>query len=204
MKTVTKQASDSYRDRGSKFIGYLFPAEDEEQFENSLDKVRSKYPDATHHCYAYRLYPNQPKEFAQDDGEPSGTAGLPILNQLKSAELINVGLIVVRYYGGTKLGKSGLINAYGYTAELCISKAVFGRIIPTKNLSIIYPYERQNEIERLKTTFDLIELDSEYLAEVTLTMACPIAKSTRLIEKLENLAHLDIRFEILGDDFVTH
>ncbi|MDR8391742.1 YigZ family protein [Aliifodinibius sp. S!AR15-10] len=203
MYTINKEVSASYRDNGSKFIGYLFPALNTDLFDKKLEVIKSQYHDATHHCYAYRIDPTNIQEFAQDDGEPGGTAGLPILNRLKSAEIVNGGLIVVRYYGGTKLGKSGLIEAYGYTAKLSIEKADLQSIVPTVNMKITYPYNRQNEIDQLKSTFSLKEMESEYLADVTLTLACPKSDAQRMIDKLDRLEHLGITYENLGESFVT-
>jgi uncharacterized YigZ family protein len=99
-----------YRVKGSRFYGYVFPIESEIQFREVLSNYRQKYHDATHHCWAYR-YCNTKDivEYYSDDGEPSGTAGLPITNVLKSVGLTQIGAVVIRYYGGTNLGKSGLI-----------------------------------------------------------------------------------------------
>jgi uncharacterized YigZ family protein len=123
LHTVNKPYHAEYRVKGSKFPSYIYPAEDRDDVNTVLTNLKSEHPAATHHCYAYRLHPNNVIEFDQDDGEPGSTAGLPILGSLRSNELINVLLVVVRYYGGTKLGKSGLIEAYGHTADLCIQKA---------------------------------------------------------------------------------
>lgn len=203
MKTVRKQTNVSLREKGSKFIGFLFQAGSTGEFEELLGRIESKYPDATHHCYAYRIDPVDLSEFAQDDGEPGGTAGLPILNRLKSHDIVNAGLVVVRYYGGTNLGKSGLIRMYGETAERCLEKAEFSEITQTLNLRIIYPYNRQNQIDRLRSDFGLIELDSEYLEEVTLRLACPIENAEQLKAALDRMEHLEIRYEILGKNFIT-
>ncbi|MFH5831575.1 IMPACT family protein [Halalkalibaculum sp. DA3122] len=204
MKTVAKQTTASFREKGSKFIGHLFPSETKDEFSRQLSGITSRYPDATHHCYAYRVDPTDPQEFAQDDGEPRGTAGLPILNQLKSAELVNAGLVVVRYYGGTNLGTSGLIEAYGHTARCCAEKADLFTLIPTLNIELRYPYHRQNEIDQLASSFDLTELDATYLAAVTLVLASPLDKSDQLTRKLDKMVHLEIQYEILGESFVIH
>lgn len=202
MKTTHTDTSGTYREKGSKFIGYLRKAERIERFEQALERIKSDYPDATHHCYAYRIDPTDLHEFAQDDGEPGGTAGLPILNALKSFEAVNCGIIVVRYYGGTNLGKSGLIRAYGHTARLCLEKAELTEIVRTRNLELRYPYSRQNQVDRLSSVFGLRELDAEYLEEVSLTLACPADRAPRLFEELDRLSHLEIRYERLGEHFI--
>jgi len=203
LKTVKETTAEKFRDRGSKFIGYLFPAGSVEQFEKELNRIKSKFPDATHHCYAWRINPNAIEEFAQDDGEPSGTAGLPILNQLKSFELVNCGCVVIRYFGGTKLGKSGLIQAYGNTTKLCIDQVTLLTIIPTINFRIIYPYNQQNQIDQLKNHFDLKELEAEYLEEVTLELACRAEQANEFTAQLGKLEHHGIKSEQTGLGFVT-
>lgn len=110
----------------SKFIAFFFPCTSESGFKEQLQTIKSKHPKATHHCYAY-LFSNPTLERANDDGEPSGSAGFPILGQLKSHRLINVACVVVRYYGGTKLGVSGLIAAYKKVSLECIT---LGEVIP--------------------------------------------------------------------------
>lgn len=203
LKTVAKHTTESYRERGSKFIGHLFPAGSIDIFENQLKHIRSKYPDATHHCYAYRINPNDLQEFSQDDGEPGGTAGLPILNKLRFFEMVNVAVIVARYFGGTKLGKSGLIGAYGLTTQLCLEKAELSEVVRTWNFKVSYPYNRQNQIDRLIATYGLIEIDAEYLEEVSLTLACPSALSEGIVKEFKQLKHLGIHYHKIGEDILT-
>lgn len=202
LKTITKIYDSSFRERGSKFIGYLFPAASEEEFQDELDALKSKYPDATHHCWAWRLNPGQPKEFSSDDGEPSGTAGLPILNQLKSFEVVNVGMVVIRYYGGTKLGKSGLIEAYGRGAELCLESAKLISIKPVQLFEIRYGYPEENVIQKLKNDYDLKVLESEYLEDIKLKVACSLKSSNTFEENLAGLEHLGIYFNNLEKSFI--
>ena len=203
MKTVLNQPSVSFREKGSKFIGYLFPAPSVASFEDELTQIKSKHPDATHHCYAWRMDPTNIEEFAQDDGEPSGTAGLPILNQLKSFDMVNAGCVVVRYYGGTNLGKSGLIQAYGHAAQLCLEAAELATLIATQNFEICYPYAAQSRIDKLKSRFDLKEITAEYLEEVTLEIACRSEQADQFWEVLQNLKHRGIVADQLGSSFVT-
>lgn len=203
MYTITQKTQNSFREKGSKFIGHLFPISSKEDFEYKLDEIKSKYPDATHHCYAWRSNPTNIEEFSQDDGEPGGTAGKPILNKLKSYEMVNCGCIVVRYYGGTNLGTSGLIQAYGRSAELCLEKAERSTIIPTENVEITYPYNQQKEIDQLKSRFDLKEIDAQYLEKVTIKMACRSDQAEPFWDALEKLEHTGVTSERLGSGYVT-
>ncbi|MEX0723215.1 MAG: YigZ family protein [Gracilimonas sp.] len=202
MKTTNKFYESSFRERGSKFMGYLFPSESEEDFQEELDKLRSKYPDATHHCWAWRLNPAQPKEFSSDDGEPSGTAGLPILNQLKSFDVLNAGIVVIRYYGGTKLGKSGLIEAYGLAAQQCLEKANLISIKPVQLFEIRYPYPQENIIQKLKNNYELKILESNYMEDITLKVACPKDSSAKFKNEVLGLEHLDIEFKKLKESHI--
>lgn len=122
-KTLGSSGESLFKDRGSKFFGYVFPVHHEEEFKEKLEEIKSEHHQARHHCYAYRLDPDELRYRANDDGEPSHSAGTPILHALQSSELIDVGAIVVRYFGGTKLGVSGLINAYRSAAEEAIQTA---------------------------------------------------------------------------------
>ncbi|HBX66135.1 MAG TPA: hypothetical protein DEG32_08245 [Balneolaceae bacterium] len=203
MFTIKKSYESSFRERGSKLLGYLFPADSEEAFAAELDKLKSKYPDATHHCYGWRINPAQPKEFSSDDGEPSGSAGLPILNQLKSFEVVNAGVVVVRYYGGTKLGKSGLIEAYGLGAQSCLEKASLVSIKPVQLFEINYPYPEENTIQKLKNDYDLEILESEYLESITLKVACPKKSALYFEREVEGLEHLNITFKKLEEHFIA-
>lgn len=194
MKTLTEPCRINFRERGSKFIGVAFPCSSEIKFSDFQNELKAEYSDASHHCYAYRYDPHSIVEFSSDDGEPSGTAGLPILNQLKSLEIINVGVIVIRYFGGTKLGKAGLIEAYGRAAQLCLEEAELYTIKPVQLFEITYNYSQENTVNKLMTDFNLSEHGAEYLTKVKKTYACPLDESDRLELQLENYAHLEITF----------
>lgn len=203
MKTVSQSVKSSFREKGSKFIGYLFPISTLEQFEQELNEIKSRYPDATHHCYAWRLNLNNIKEFAQNDGEPGGTAGLPILNKLKSFEVVNCASVVVRYYGGTNLGRSGLIRAYGQSTALCLRKADLPTLIPTQNFEVTYSYDKQTYIDQLQNHFDLKELNAQYREKVTLEIACRSEQAENFWTTLRKLEHRGIKAEQKGSGFVT-
>lgn len=122
-KTIVGPAEGYYKDKGSKFISFLFPVKNEEEIKEILARIKKEHFSARHHCYAWRLGQEEIRFRANDDGEPSSTAGKPILGQLVSHELTDVLCIVVRYFGGTLLGVSGLINAYRQAASDAIAKA---------------------------------------------------------------------------------
>ena len=120
--TISKPSEGLFKDRGSKFIAFAYPVSTEEEIKEIQEKLRSDYHDARHHCYAYMLGKDKNVFRANDDGEPSSTAGKPILGQIKSYDLTNILIIVIRYFGGTKLGVSGLINAYKTAADDSIDR----------------------------------------------------------------------------------
>lgn len=203
MNSIAKNTESSLRELGSKFLGFLFYCENEIEFKSFLDTIKSKYSDASHHCYAFRTNPNSITEFSSDDGEPNGTAGLPILNQLKSFDVVNAGIVVVRYFGGTKLGKSGLISTYGETAKLCLQYTSLKSIECVQMLTITYPYSEENLINKLKLNYNLKEQSAEYLANVKLSVACPIDKAAYLEQELAGLDYLNIQFSIQEKTFIS-
>ena len=189
MNTITEKATSDYRIKGSKFLGFLIPVQSIEDIESMLDKIRDEHHSATHHCYGWRIDPETLQEMAQDDGEPSGTAGAPILNTMKSAGLVNALLVVVRYYGGTKLGKAGLIDAYSEAARQCIELAELREIVQVQYFSIRYGYEKQSLIDTLNHKFSLHQKNAEYLADVTLQLACPLESLESFKNYLSSIEH---------------
>ncbi|MCC5942533.1 MAG: YigZ family protein [Balneolaceae bacterium] len=201
MFTVTEIFRSDHRVKGSKFLGFLSPAANLPEAERVLELVKNEHPSATHHCYAYILNPGEPVEFANDDGEPNGTAGLPILNIIRSYEFINVLLIVVRYYGGTKLGKAGLIDAYGTCAKEAAETANLKRIKPVQIYTINYAYNDQSYIDKLKNSFSLIEFEAEYLETVTLSIGCNLEDAAKFEKAVQKFRHLLNEFKIEGKSF---
>jgi uncharacterized YigZ family protein len=138
-----------YKDRKSKFLGYAFPVNSREEITNVLKKIKKEHHGARHWCYAYRIGIDNIEEKANDDGEPSNSAGMPILNQIKSKELTNVLVVVVRYFGGVKLGVGGLINAYKNAAQMVLDETEIVQKIRTKDLKLIFGYEDMNKVMRI-------------------------------------------------------
>lgn len=202
MKSIRLPTEFTLRERGSKFYGFLFPCSSIDEFESSLKLYKAKYPDATHHCTAYRVHEELLIEFNNDDGEPSGSAGLPILNALRSADLVNCGVDIVRYYGGTKLGKPGLIEAYGETTKGCIELADISQIQRVLKVRITYQYHQEKEIQPLVRNFQLIEDEAQFFESVTKSYYCQSNNTEQLISSLNKLEYLGIKFERIGYTFV--
>ena len=147
--TIAAPAEAASRERSSKFLSYIYPVASEEEIRGHLDALRKRFFDATHHCYAWRLGPRGEAFRANDDGEPSGTAGKPILGQLLSNDLTDCLIVVVRYFGGTKLGVPGLIAAYRESAAAAIEAARIVERTVDRTVTVDFPYVAMNDIMRV-------------------------------------------------------
>jgi len=149
-KTVSKASEEIiYKDRKSKFYGYVFPLQDESRVKSLIEALRKQHPSANHVCYAWQLGTSVPKYRTNDDGEPNNSAGIPIYGQIKAYEVTDVLLAVVRVFGGTKLGVGGLIQAYRTAAQMALENAcVETRTIKTE-FNLIFPYAELNKVMRI-------------------------------------------------------
>lgn len=145
-KTITNQAESLFKEKASKFIGLAFPVADETQAKKILDETRKKYFDSRHVCYAYVLGPEKSFYKLSDAGEPANTAGKPILGQIRAFDLTNVLVIVVRYFGGTKLGVGGLIQAYKQSAFDTLQKTTMVEQEVKKTYNLLYTYENMSKV----------------------------------------------------------
>src|SRR5882762_8983849 len=144
--TITQSSNAEFKDRGSKFIAFAFPIETVEEFKQHLQALKKEHPKAVHHCFAYRIGTDGNNFRSSDDGEPPGTAGKPILGQIDSRELVNVLVVVVRYFGGTLLGVPGLINAYKTVAALAFQVTPIIQKQVELKYSIEFDYTQMNEV----------------------------------------------------------
>jgi len=148
-KTIAGESKGLFKDRGSRFIAIAVPLSTPEEIKSKLDELRKEYHDARHHCYAWVLSPDRQSWRVNDDGEPSGTAGRPILGQINSRELTNVLVVVIRYFGGTLLGVSGLINAYRSAADDALSNALVVEKYVTESWLVTFPYTTMNDVMKV-------------------------------------------------------
>ncbi len=183
------------KEKGSKFIGFAFHVDSETALKKSLEKVKTEHPKATHHCYAFRLGILGENYRANDDGEPHGSAGLPIYNQLLAHEITNILVVVVRYYGGTKLGVSGLVIAYKESAKLTLEEAE----IITKDLEttieIEFDFSQQNQI------FTLINKHHGKILDFITEERCKIIAKIKMAEK-ENISEQLSEMQNISFEFV--
>jgi uncharacterized YigZ family protein len=160
--TIEVSSTAEYKEKGSKFFAFSFPVEDESQIKELLNEFRKKYYDARHVCYAYILGTENRIMKGNDDGEPSHTAGTPILNQIRSKNLTNVLVIVVRYFGGTKLGVSGLIEAYKESAKACLDQAIIVERFVYQTITVKFQAIIQGEVMRFIKEFEANILSMDY------------------------------------------
>jgi uncharacterized YigZ family protein len=161
-KTISLSGKGLYKDKGSKFIAISKHIDNEESFKVFIDELKKEYYDARHHCYAWRLGPVECRFRSNDDGEPSGTAGKPILNQILSNELYYTAVVVVRYFGGTKLGVPGLISAYKNSARDAIGNSKVVKKYIYRSLELAFEYPRLNDIMRIVKEHELKILTQDF------------------------------------------
>lgn len=161
-KTIAAPSIGDFRDRGSKFLAFAYPITSEQQIKPLIDKLKSEHPKANHHCWAMRLTPDRGVFKFSDDGEPSGTAGRPILNTLLSQDVTNILLVVVRYFGGTLLGVPGLINAYKSAAVDALANAQVISKTVNDIYAITFNYLQMNEVMRIIKENDLEILSQQF------------------------------------------
>ncbi|MFA8436107.1 MAG: YigZ family protein [Marinifilaceae bacterium] len=170
--TIEEKAEGLYKEKGSKFIAYAYPVTSEEEIKDIIAGLKKEYYDARHHCYAYMLGADKKNFRANDDGEPSSTAGKPILGQILSKELTNILVVVIRYFGGTKLGVSGLIHAY----KTATSEAIDNATIITKTVNDIYnihfDYLVMNDVMRVikEEKPELVSQDFNLMCDIKLSI----------------------------------
>lgn len=152
--TIAEPTVAEFKDRGSKFLAYAFPIYSVEDFKHYWKQLKEEHPKAVHHCFAYRLGTDGVQFRASDDGEPSGTAGKPILGQIDSKGLTNVLVVVVRYFGGTLLGVPGLINAYKTSTVLALQLTPIVRKVVKHLYKITFDYTKMNDVMRWLRNFD--------------------------------------------------
>lgn len=186
---ITQNAESSLRERGSKFLAYSYIVYNELEVKKHLNELKSKYPDATHHCYAYVIGQGSEAQRANDDGEPSNSAGRPILRAILSKQLTNVLVVVVRYFGGTLLGIPGLIESYGASASLVLGQSGHIEKMMEEQFLMTTDFQHEQEIHRILNQFQVRIINREYTEKVVYTIA--IRKNQVMqFEKITNDSYL--------------
>ncbi len=194
-KTIKSSSKGLFKDKGSKFIALAYPADTVDEAEKWLIQVKNEYHDARHHCYAYAIGFNRESYRMNDDGEPSGTAGKPIYGQILSHDLTNVFIVVVRYFGGTKLGVRGLINAYKGSAREALSNGTIIQKTIRNHYRVFFNYPAMNDVMRIMKEYDLPQLSHDFAMSCSLEFSVRRREAEDVISRLEQIP--DVRTSLL-------
>jgi uncharacterized YigZ family protein len=193
--TIETFSEGLFKDKGSRFISMAFPVDRQEDIKPIIDKLKKEYHDARHHCYAWMLGAERNNWRVNDDGEPSGTAGKPILGQINSAGLTNILIVVIRYFGGTLLGVSGLINAYRAAAADAIKNAHIVDCTLQNYYEITFPYISMNDVMKVLKEESAGHTDQHFDSECRIRVNFRKASSERILGRLSRIEGL--RFEYI-------
>lgn len=185
--TIDREGTAEYKDRGSKFIGIAFPASDPESFKAKFQEIKALHPKAAHWCFAYRFGVDGLQFRASDAGEPSGSAGRPILGQIDSRELVDVAVVVVRYFGGTLLGVPGLIQAYKTAASLALQVVPVVRKQLETKIRIDLDYTRLNEVMVFIRQWQARIVSQDIQLFCHITVAVPVSRAEEVLYRLKEL-----------------
>ena len=191
-KTISNTTEGFFKDKGSKFIAIAYPITSEDQIKEIVQAIKKEHYSARHHCYAWRLGHEKLLFRANDDGEPSSTAGKPILGQIQSFDLTNILIVVVRYFGGTLLGVSGLINAYRNAALDAINQAVIVEKLVEMQLLTEFDYGVMNEVMKIFKDEKLAQIDPQFDLRCQIKTMVRLSELSRIEESLNKIAGLKI------------
>ncbi len=191
-RTIAKPSEGSYSEKRSKFLAYAFPVQSEQEVKQRLAEIQKKHWDARHHCYAYILGPHKDAYRLNDNGEPSGTAGRPIYGQLLSKDLTNTLVIVVRYFGGIKLGVSGLQNAYKVAAREALDNAAIEEQTIQETYRVTFEYVKMNDIMQILKEPGLQVLDRQSDMRCTYTISVRQRDADRITESLRKIPMTEV------------
>lgn len=186
-KSIAKPSQGLFKDNGSRFIALAYPVESEEQVKVIVASLKKEYHDARHHCYAYRIGLDGSRWRANDDGEPSGSAGRPILGQIDSAGLSDILVVVVRYFGGIKLGIPGLIRAYKTSTADALSSASVCEKVAGEWMRLDFPYGDLPSVMKLAKDMGLPQRGQSFLSECTTEVFVRLAQKEDFLERLRKI-----------------
>ncbi|HAQ20476.1 MAG TPA: YigZ family protein [Prolixibacteraceae bacterium] len=193
-KTIAQPSEGLFKDNGSKFLSFAFPVDSEDNIRNCVQLLRKEHHSARHHCYAWRLGYEKSVFRANDDGEPTSTAGKPILGQIQSFDLTNILIVVVRYFGGTLLGVSGLINAYRNAAYDAIIQAEIIEKLVEKQLLVEFDYTVMNEVMKIFKDEKLLQNEPQFDLRCQIKTQIRFSELNRIEEGLRKIKGLTIGY----------
>ncbi|MBP5625645.1 MAG: YigZ family protein [Bacteroidales bacterium] len=186
-KSIDVPSEGLFKDNGSRFIAKAYPVESEEEIKQIVAAIKKEYHDARHHCYAWRLGLDGAAWRANDDGEPSGSAGRPILGQIDSAGLSDILVVVIRYFGGIKLGIPGLIRAYKTSTADALASAHVVEKVAGRWVTLKFPYESLPAVMKIVKELDLPQRGQSFLAECSMEVRIRLALEQDFLERIEKL-----------------
>ncbi len=192
--TISKPSEGFFKDRGSKFLAFAYPVSSEDEIKELQETLRSNYHDARHHCFAYMLGLEKEVFRANDDGEPSSTAGKPILGQIRSFDLTNILVVVIRYFGGTKLGVGGLINAYKTATEEALKNAKIIKKTLHDFYELKFEYPVMNDIMKILKEEKIETYDQKFELSCSITLCFRKAETEKILSKFDRINDLKIDF----------
>lgn len=195
-QTIQAASNGLYKEKGSKFMAFAYPVKSEEEIKEKIEALKKKYFDARHHCFAWILGAEKNRFRAFDDGEPNHSAGDPILGQIRSKDLCNVLVVVVRYFGGIKLGVGGLISAYKEAALDALNNAVVILEEVKEDYTVNYDYAATPEVMRLVKEFDLEIIQQRYEHDCSIQIRVLKKDSVRLLERIDLLRKTGFRVSV--------
>lgn len=193
-KVVTTPGEGLYKEKGSKFFAEAFPVHSEAEVKAKVAEIKKKYFDAKHHCYAFIIGPDKSCYRSSDDGEPSGTAGKPILNQILSKDLTNVCVVVTRYFGGQLLGVPGLINAYKTSAREALDNCGVIEKTVDEVYSVSFGYPLLNEVMRILKEENLEQRNTKFELDCYLEIAVRKSISNKIVDKLNRIYGVEVNY----------
>jgi uncharacterized YigZ family protein len=193
-KTILSSSGGIYKDRGSRFISFAFPVSDPEQVKPIIEKIRKEHHDARHHCFAYMIGQERLIWRTNDDGEPSGTAGKPILGQINSHGLTNILIVVCRYFGGTLLGVAGLINAYKSAAASAIENTEIIEQVLREIHEIIFLYGNMNDVMKILKDEGIDQSDQQFGLECRILIRFRVSAKENILKRLSRIEGLKHRY----------
>ena len=193
-KTIKLPTAGVFKDKGSKFLAFAYPCENESEIKNIIEPLRKEHFKAVHFCYAYRIGLDKNNFRVNDDGEPSGSAGRPILNVLLSKEITNILVVVVRYWGGTLLGVPGLINAYKSATEEALANAEIIEKTVNDVYQITFGYVQMNDIMKVVKDFDLKIKNQQFDNQCVIEIEFRQSISPQIIGRFEKIDEIEVAF----------
>ncbi len=192
--TLSSKSEGKYHEKGSIFSALAIPVSAIAEVKANLQQLKEQFPDARHICYGYRIKERgRLDEFATDAGEPKGSSGLPILNVLKRNQIVDAVIFVVRYFGGSKLGIPGLINAYGTAAEETIENAKVKKWAQLERISFIYNYDLHNKVDSILQKFKVNIIKSDFGESIQVELEIDVEKNEELKKELKEASNGTIR-----------